>query len=57
MDERDEISRHVALVLSTGSVERQLPKKKGASTRGSVRLECDSGGGQARNTSHEKRKW
>ena len=57
MDEKDETSIHVAPVQSTSFVEGQLPEIEGDSTVDSVRLECDSGGGQARMTSHGKQKW
>ena len=57
MDERDETSRHVAPVQSTGYVKGQRLEIEGASTTNSVGLECDSGGGQARRTSYGKRKW
>ena len=57
MDERDENSQHVVPVQSTGSVEGQLPETEGASAAYSVRLECDSGGGQARKNFCGKRKW
>ena len=57
IDEQDETSRHEAPVQSTSSVERQFPETEGAFTADSVRLEYDSGRGQAKKTSRGKRKW
>ena len=56
MDERDDTYRYVAPVQSVGFVEGRLPEIDGASTTDNVRLECDSGGGQAIKTSYGKRK-